>query len=147
MERAWPRSGFNAARRLIDATPWSRRHMIHSDLYHKIAAAARMAPVDSTGFQELGDIGPAPPHAPLSFYVEYGPDPSEPELRLFIASSASPPKLPKPSQPPKSSKPRKRSIRKLVEQAKAAGVTAITLPDGTKLELTASSQQGNQVDE
>jgi len=107
--------------------------MIHSDLYHKIAAAARMAPVDSTGFQELGDIGPAPPHAPLSFYVEYGPDPSEPELRLFIASSASLPKLPKPSKP---RKPRKPTLRTLVTQAeKATGkaVTSITTPDGTTL--------------
>jgi hypothetical protein len=40
--------------------------------------------------------------------------------------------LPKPPKPPK---PRKRSIRDLVEQAKAAGVTSVTLPDGTKLEL------------
>jgi hypothetical protein len=40
--------------------------------------------------------------------------------------------LPKPPKPPK---PRKRSIRNLVEQAKAAGVTSVTLPDGTKLEL------------
>jgi hypothetical protein len=53
--------------------------------------------VDSLGGEDLGDIGPAPPHAPLSYYVEYGHDPREPERRLFIASSASLPKLPKPS--------------------------------------------------
>jgi len=41
--------------------------------------------------------------------------------------------LPKSPKPPK---PRKPSIRELVKQAKAAGATAITLPDGTKLELT-----------
>jgi hypothetical protein len=90
---------------------------------------------DSFGFECLGDIGSAPPDAPLSYYVEYGPDPREPERRLFIASSASLPKLPK--LPQLAKPPRKRSIRKLVEQAKAAGVTAITLPDGTKLELGA----------
>jgi hypothetical protein len=61
---------------------------------------------DSFGFTCLGDIGPAPPEAPLSYYVEYGPDPREPELRLFIACSASLPELPKPP-PPKPSKPRK----------------------------------------
>jgi len=46
-------------------------------------------------------------------------------------------------------KPRKRSIRKLIEQAKAAGATTITLPDGTKLELGKidSPKQGNEVDE
>ena len=94
--------------------------------------------VDSLGFEELGDIGPAPPEAPLSYYVEYGPDPREPELRLFIACSTSLPKLPKPSQPPKSSKPRKPSIRTLVKQAEQAtgkAVTSITMSDGTKLEL------------
>ena len=52
---------------------------------------------DSFGFECLGDIGPAPPEARLSYYVEYGPDPREPEQRLFIACSASLPKLPKPS--------------------------------------------------
>jgi hypothetical protein len=41
--------------------------------------------------------------------------------------------LPKPSKPPK---PRKPNIRTLIEQAKAAGVTAVTLPDGSRLELT-----------
>ena len=89
--------------------------------------------VDSLGFEALGDIGPAPPEAPLSYYVEYGPDPSEPELRLFIACSASLPKLPKPSKP---RKPRKPTLRTLVTQAeKATGkaVTSITTPDGTTL--------------
>jgi len=38
----------------------------------------------------------------------------------------------KPRQP---RKPRKPSIGKLVEQAKAAGVTSVTLPDGTKLDF------------
>jgi len=33
-------------------------------------------------------------------------------------------------------KPRRPSISKLVEQAKVAGATAITLPDGTKLDFT-----------
>src|SRR5262245_21321377 len=95
---------------------------------------------DSLGFEDLGYIGPAPPDAPLSYYVEYGPDPSEPERRLFIACSTSLPKLPKPSQPPKPSKPRKPRIRTLVERAeKATGktVTAITTTadGGTKLDL------------
>ena len=36
---------------------------------------------------------------------------------------------------PKPRKPRKPSIGKLVEQAKAAGVTSVTLPDGTKLDF------------
>jgi hypothetical protein len=40
--------------------------------------------------------------------------------------------LPKPRKP---RKPRKPSIGKLVEQAKAAGVTSVTLPDGTKLDF------------
>jgi len=107
---------------------------------------------DSFGFECLGDIGPAPPHAPLRFYVEYGPDPSEPELRLFIACSTSLPQMPKPAQPPKPSKPRKPNLRTLVTQAEQAtgkAVTAITLPDGTKLELGTidSPKQGNQVDE
>jgi len=38
-------------------------------------------------------------------------------------------------KPPKPRKPRKPSIGKLVEQAKAAGVTSVTLPDGTKLDF------------
>ena len=36
---------------------------------------------------------------------------------------------------PKPRKPRKPSIGKLVEQAKAAGVTSVTLPDGTRLDF------------
>src|SRR5262245_20625682 len=40
--------------------------------------------------------------------------------------------LPKPRKP---RKPRKPSIGKLVEQAKAAGVTSVTLLDGTKLDF------------
>jgi hypothetical protein len=105
-------------------------------------AEARMSELlgvaDSFGFECLGDIGPAPPEARLSYYVEYGHDPREPERRLFIASSASLPQAPKPLQPPKSSKPRKPSIRTLVKQAEQAtgkAVTAITMPDGTRLEL------------
>src|SRR5262245_32645154 len=92
---------------------------------------------DSFGFECLGDIGPAPPHAPLSFYVEYGPDPSEHELRLFIASSASPPKLPKASQPPKSSKPRKPrkpTLARVAREASKAGIEVARYevkPDGT----------------
>jgi len=84
---------------LIDATPLRAAAHDPFPQYHEIAAEARMTPgvVDSLGFEELGDIGPAPPEAPLSYYVEYGPDPREPELRLFIACSASLPKLPKPS--------------------------------------------------
>src|SRR5262245_37395904 len=100
--------------------------MTHSDLYHKIAAAARMAPVDSTGFQDLGDIGPAPPDAQLSYYVAYGCPSSELERRLFIAISTSLPQLPKPAQPPKPYKPRKTKPRKtpldsLLKQAAKAG--------------------------
>jgi hypothetical protein len=52
--------------------------------------------------------------------------------------------LPKPFKP---RKPPKLSIRRLIEQAKTAGVTTITLPDGTKLELGKTQQQGNEVDE
>ena len=67
----------------------------------RIAAEARMSELlgvaDSFGFECLGDIGPAPPEARLSYYVEYGHDPREPERRFFIASSASLPKLPKPA--------------------------------------------------
>jgi hypothetical protein len=109
--------------------------------YHEIAAEARMSELlgiaDSFGFECLGDIGPAPPHAPLSFYVEYGPDPSEPELRLFIASSASPPKLPKASQPPKSSKPRmprKPTLASVSKDARKAGIDPARIeikPDGS----------------
>ena len=115
--------------------------MTHPDLYHKIAAAARMAPVDSTGFQELGDIGRAPPDAPLSYYVEYG-DPREPERRLFIACSASLPKLPKASQPPKSSKPRKPRKPTLARVAREASKAGIEVgryeikPDGTVVVVT-----------
>ena len=36
---------------------------------------------------------------------------------------------------PKPRKPRKSSIGKLVDQAKAAGVTSVTLPDGTRLDF------------
>ena len=36
---------------------------------------------------------------------------------------------------PKPRKPRKPSIGKLVDQAKAAGVTSVTLPDGTRLDF------------
>jgi len=117
----------------------------------RIAAEARMSELlgvaDSFGFECLGDIGPAPPDAPLSYYVEYGPDPREPERRLFIASSASLPQAPKPPQPPKSSKPRKPSIRTLVKQAEQAtgkAVTAITLPDGTRLELAGAPEPATE---
>jgi hypothetical protein len=105
--------------------------MTQSSQYHEIAAEARMMSVppgvvDSLGFEDLGDIGPAPPDARLSYYVEYGPDPREPERRLFIASSASLPQLPKPAQPPKPYKPRKIKPRKtpldsLLKQAAKAG--------------------------
>ena len=110
---------------------------------------------DSFGFECLGDIGPAPPDAPLSYYVEYGPDPREPELRLFIACSASLPKLPK---PPKSSKPRKPQPPKpptLASVAKQAGKAGIDVaryevkPDGTVIVVTGAGEQrqGNEVDE
>ena len=113
---------------------------------------------DSLGFEDLGYIGPPPPEARLSYYVEYGPDPSEPERRLFIASSASLPKLPKPSQPPKSSKPRKPQPPKpptLASVAKQAGKAGIDVaryevkPDGTVIVVTGAGeqQQGNEVDE
>ena len=95
---------------------------------------------DSLGFEDLGYIGPPPPEARLSYYVEYGHDPSEPERRLFIACSASLPQAPKLPQPPKSSKPRKPSIRTLVKQAEQAtgkAVTSITMSDGTKLDFVA----------
>ena len=117
----------------------------------RIAAEARMSELlgvaDSFGFECLGDIGPAPPDAPLSYYVEYGPDPREPERRLFIASSASLPQAPKPPQPPKSSKPRKPSIRTLVKQAEQAtgkAVTALTVPDGTRLELAGAPEPATE---
>src|SRR5262249_27031835 len=114
--------------------------------------------VDSLGGEDLGDIGPAPPHARLSYYVEYGPDPREPELRLFIACSASLPKLPKPSQPPKSSKPRKPqppkppTLASVAKQASKAGIEIAryeTKPDGTIVAVVGKGeqQQGNEVDE
>ena len=90
--------------------------------------------VDSLGGEDLGDIGPAPPHAPLSFYVEYGPDPSEPELRLFIASSASLPQLPKPAQPPKPRKARKPTLVSVSKNARKAGIDPARIeikPDGS----------------
>ena len=108
---------------------------------------------DSLGSEDLGYIGPAPPDARLIYYVEYGDGSlSEPERRLFIASSTSLPQLPKPAQPPKPSRPRKPSIRTLVKQAEQAtgkAVTSITMSDGTKLELGKidSPKQGNEVDE
>jgi hypothetical protein len=46
--------------------------------------------------------------------------------KLFAALQAAKGKPPKPRKP---------NIRTLIEQAKAAGATAITLPDGTRLEL------------
>ena len=94
---------------------------------------------DSFGFECLGDIGPAPPHAPLSFYVEYGPDPSEPELRLFIASSASLPQLPKPAQPPKPRKARKPTLVSVAKAASKAGIAVARYevkPDGTVVVVT-----------
>jgi hypothetical protein len=36
---------------------------------------------------------------------------------------------------PRQRRPRKPNIRTLIEQAKAAGATSVTLPDGTRLEL------------
>ena len=96
--------------------------------------------VDSLGGEDLGDIGPAPPHARLSYYVEYGPDPREPDRRLFTACSASLPKLPKPSQPPKSSKPRKPqppkppTLASVAKQASKAGIEVSRYeikPDGS----------------
>ena len=120
--------------------------MTQSSQYHEIAAEARMMSVppgaaDSLGFEDLGYIGPAPPDARLIYYVEYGDGSlSEPERRLFIASSTSLPQLPKPAQPPKPSRPRKPSIRTLVKQAEQAtgkAVTSITMSDGTKLDFVA----------
>jgi hypothetical protein len=104
-------------------------------------AEARMTPgvVDSLGGEDLGDIGPAPSEARLIYSAEYGDPSSELERHLFIACSASLPKLPKPPQLAKP--PRKPSIRTLVkraEQATGKAVTAITLPDGTKLELASA---------
>ena len=91
---------------------------------------------DSFGFTCLGEIGPAPPEAPLSYYVEYGPDPSEPELRLFIACSASLPELPKPPppKPSKPRKPRKPSLARVAREASKAGIEVGRYeikPDGT----------------
>jgi len=110
---------------------------------------------DSFGFECLGDIGPAPPEARLSYYVEYAPDPREPELRLFIACSASLPKLPK---PPKSSKPRKpqppkpptlASVAKQASKARIEIARYETKPDGTIVAVVGKGeqQQGNEVDE
>jgi hypothetical protein len=125
---------------LSHRTPFEAAPMTQPHPYHKVSAEALMTPaaVDSLGFEDLGYIGPPPPDAPLSYYVEYGPEPREPERRLFIASSVSLPQAPKPPQPPKLSKPRKPSIRTLVKQAEQAtgkAVTAVTMPDGTRLEL------------
>ena len=105
--------------------------------------------VDSLGGEDLGDIGPAPSEARLIYSAEYGDPSSELERHLFIACSASLPKLPKPPQLAKP--PRKPSIRTLVKQAEQAtgkAVTAITLPDGTKLDFgEPDSKQGNELDE
>src|SRR5215471_15600633 len=88
--------------------------MTHSDLYHEIAAAARMAPVDSTGFQDLGYIGPAPPEARLIYSVFYGCGPlSESQRRDFLAS------LPKPDKPAAPKKLAAKDINKLVEQVRS----------------------------
>jgi hypothetical protein len=102
---------------------------------------------DSFGFECLGDIGPAPPDAPLSYYVEYGPDPREPERRLFIACSASLPKLPKPPQPPKPP-----TLASVAKQAGKAGIDVARYevkPDGTVIVVTGAGEQrqGNEVDE
>src|SRR5262245_16677408 len=60
----------SAGRSLIDATPLRAAAHDPFPQYHEIAAEARMTPgvVDSLGFEELGDIGPAPPEARLSYY-------------------------------------------------------------------------------
>jgi len=53
--------------------------------------------------------------------------------------------LPKPFKP---RKPPKLNIRTLIEQAKAAGATAVTLPDGTRLDFAGSdSKQVNELDQ
>src|SRR6516165_6944802 len=80
--------------------------------------------VDIPVGEDLGDIGPAPPDARLIYYVEYGHDPREPELRLFIASSASLPKPPLPDSLHTSAKaaPKKyaaKDINRLVEQIRS----------------------------
>jgi hypothetical protein len=110
--------------------------------YHEIAAEARMSELlgvaDSFGFECLGDIGPAPPEARLSYYVEYGPDPREPELRLFIACSASPPMLPKPA-PRRQRKPRKPTLASVAKQASKAAIAVASYevkPDGTIVIIT-----------
>ena len=93
--------------------------------------------VDSLGFEDLGDIGPAPPDAQLSYYVEYGCPSSELERRLFIAISTSLPQLPKPAQPPKPSKPRKprkATLASVAKQASKAGIDPARIeikPDGS----------------
>src|SRR5262249_2528536 len=119
--------------------------------YHEIAAEARMSEslgvVDSLGGEDLGDIGSAPPHARLSYYVEYGPDPREPERRLFIACSASLPKLPKPSQPPKPP-----TLASVAKDARKAGIDPARIeikPDGSYVvDIGKPEQQrGNEVDE
>jgi|SRR6516162_2079442 hypothetical protein len=69
-----------------------------------------------------------------------GPRTAEDWDGIFAALSM--PSMKRPRKPPKP------SIARLVEQAKAAGVTAVTLPDGTKLELgTPDSKQRNPLDE
>src|SRR5262245_54416926 len=118
-----------AARRgLIDATPLRAAGQDPFPRYHEIAAEARMTAgvVDSLGFDALGYIGPPPPEARLSYYVEYGPDPREPERRLFIACSASLPKLPKPSLRTRA-KPPPDGLRTPAEAASKLGCSIKTL--------------------
>ena len=97
---------------------------------------------DSFGFECLGDIGPAPPEARLSYYVEYGHDPREPERRLFIASSASLPKLPKPA-PRRQRKPRKPTLANVAKQANKAAIAVARYevkPDGTVVVVTGTPE-------
>jgi len=121
--------------------------MTHFPQYHEIAAEARMTPgvVDSLGGEDLGDIGPAPPHARLIYYVEYGHDPREPERRLFIASSASLPKLPKPA-PRRQHKPRRPTLASVAKQATKAALDVARYevkPDGTVVVVTGKPSANN----
>src|SRR6516225_9739097 len=142
----------NGDRSLIDATPLQRRRMTRFPKYHEITAEARMTPgvVDSLGFEDLGETfgPPAPPDAPfgrLGYYVEYGPDPREPERRLFIACSASLPKLPKPA-PRRQHKPRRPTLASVAKQATKAALDVARYevkPDGTVVVVTGKPSANN----
>ena len=79
--------------------------------------------------------------------MEYGPDPRErePERRLFIACSASLPKLPKPA-PRRQHKPRRPTLASVAKQATKAALDVARYevkPDGTVVVVTGKPSANN----